>query len=66
MSAANVTYSSNVGFSSARMVVGVFRHWPAMCRPGFYRVIPVPCIGWDLPHCDAVVDDFGDLVMVKQ
>ena len=66
MSAAAVFYSNEYGFSSARMVVGVFRHYPLMCRAGFYRVIPVPCIGWVLPHCDAVVDDFGNLVMVSQ
>jgi hypothetical protein len=48
------------------MLVGVYRHSALMCKPGFYRVIPCSVGFYNLPRCDAVVDDFGDLVMVKQ
>jgi hypothetical protein len=62
----SATYYERSPMASIRMLVGVWRHEPSMCRPGFYRVIPCADSQWGMPHCDAVVDDFGDLVMVKQ
>jgi hypothetical protein len=60
------TYYDSSPMVAIHMLVGVYRHSDLMCKPGFYRVIPCSWGFYDLPHCHAVVDDFGDLVMVKQ
>jgi hypothetical protein len=59
------TYYEKSEMTAIPMLVGVWRHSPLMCKPGFYRVVPCSFGFYDLPHCDAVVDDFGNLVMVQ-
>jgi len=61
----NAGYYERSPMTSIRMLVGVWRH-ADMCRTGYYRVIPCADPQWGMRHCDAVVDDFGDLVMVPQ
>ena len=61
----SVTYYERSPLASIRMLVGVWRH-DVICRTGFYRVVPCADDQWGMKHCDAVVDDFGNLVAVPQ
>lgn len=47
-------------------LVGYWRHETALCRPGLYRVVFCIDDAWGSENADAVVDDFGNLVKVKQ
>lgn len=59
-------YYETSPMAAMSMLIGVWRHSAEMCKPGFYRVIPCSWGFYSLPHSHAVVDDFGDLVMVSE
>ena len=50
-------------FAYLYMLVGVYRYGVS-CEPGRYRVIFVADNVWNIPHVNAVCDDYGNLVPV--
>lgn len=57
-------WSHESAMTGLRPLVGIWRHEPLMCKPGFYRVV-FPEFGDFARAADAVMDDFGNLVRVQ-